>query len=396
MNFKVKTYNAIAETGLSLLKDSDFVISENLEAPDAMILRSYKLTNNDIESSIKAIARAGAGVNNVPVDYCSDQGIVVFNTPGANANAVKEIVLAGLLLSSRGIYSGANYINDIQGVDQGDLKGHIEQGKKSFKGRELKDGVLGVIGMGAIGSKVADMGVMLGMEVIGYDPAISVEAAWKLPNMVSRRDNLAEVFKESDYLTLHIPAIEETKNLVNKDLLQNAKEGLKLINFARDEIVNSQDVIDALTSGKLGGYVTDFADLDLIERAKTMGDVIILPHIGASTRQAEENCSIMAAEQLKDFLENGNITNSVNFPDLIEPRKSKFRITLSNNNIAGMIGQITTILAENNLNILNMINKSKGEIAYNVIDTDSEPSNAVEEGLKKLEGVINVRVIKDE
>ena len=396
MNFKVKTYNAIAETGLSLLKDSDFEISENLEAPDAMILRSYKLTNNDIESSIKAIARAGAGVNNVPVDYCSDQGIVVFNTPGANANAVKEIVLAGLLLSSRGIYSGANYINDIQGVDQGDLKGHIEQGKKSFKGRELKDGVLGVIGMGAIGSKVADMGVMLGMEVIGYDPAISVEAAWKLPNMVSRRDNLEDVFKESDYLTLHIPAIEETKNLVNKDLLQNAKEGLKLINFARDEIVNSQDVIDALISGKLGGYVTDFADLDLIERAKTMGDVIILPHIGASTRQAEENCSIMAAEQLKDFLENGNITNSVNFPELIEPRKSKFRITLSNNNIAGMIGQITTILAENNLNILNMINKSKGEIAYNVIDTDSEPSNAVEEGLKKLEGVINVRVIKDE
>ena len=396
MNFKVKTYNAIAETGLSLLKDSDFEISENLEAPDAMILRSYKLTNNDIESSIKAIARAGAGVNNVPVDYCSDQGIVVFNTPGANANAVKEIVLAGVLLSSRGIYSGANYINDIQGVDQGDLKSHIEQGKKSFKGRELKDGVLGVIGMGAIGSKVADMGVMLGMEVIGYDPAISVEAAWKLPNMVSRRDNLEDVFKESDYLTLHIPAIEETKNLVNKDLLQNAKEGLKLINFARDEIVNSQDVIDALTSGKLGGYVTDFADLDLIERAKTMGDVIILPHIGASTRQAEENCSIMAAEQLKDFLENGNITNSVNFPELIEPRKSKFRITLSNNNIAGMIGQITTILAENDLNILNMINKSKGEIAYNVIDTDSEPSNAVEEGLKKLEGVINVRVIKDE
>ena len=396
MNFKVKTYNAIAETGLSLLKDSDFEISENLEAPDAMILRSYKLTNNDIESSIKAIARAGAGVNNVPVDYCSDQGIVVFNTPGANANAVKEIVLAGLLLSSRGIYSGANYINDIQGVDQGDLKGHIEQGKKSFKGRELKDGVLGVIGMGAIGSKVADMGVMLGMEVIGYDPAISVEAAWKLPNMVSRRDNLEDVFKESDYLTLHIPAIEETKNLVNKDLLQNAKEGLKLINFARDEIVDSQDVIDALTSGKLGGYVTDFADLDLIERAKTKGDVIILPHIGASTRQAEENCSIMAAEQLKDFLENGNIINSVNFPELVEPRKSKFRITLSNNNIAGMIGQITTILAENNLNILNMINKSKGEIAYNVIDTDSEPSNAVEEGLKKLEGVINVRVIKDE
>ena len=396
MNFKVKTYNAIAETGISLLKESDFSVSENEDSPDAMILRSYKLTDKDIESSIKAIARAGAGVNNVPVDLCSKNGIVVFNTPGANANAVKEIVLAGLLLSSRGIYSGANYINDIEGIDPDDLKGHIEQGKKNFKGRELKDGVLGVIGMGAIGAKVADMGVMLGMDVIGYDPAISVEAAWKLPNMVSRRDNLESVFADSDYLTLHIPAIDETKNLVNKDLLDNAKQGLKLINFARDEIVDSKAVIDALDSGKLGGYVTDFANLELIDRAKSKGDVIILPHIGASTRQAEENCSVMAAEQLKDFLENGNIINSVNFPELVEPRKSKFRITLSNSNIAGMIGQITTILADNNLNILNMVNKSKGEIAYNVIDTDVEPSKSVEEGLSNLEGVINVRIIKND
>ncbi len=396
MNFKVKTYNAIAETGISLLKESDFSVSETEDSPDAMILRSYKLTDQDIESSIKAIARAGAGVNNVPVDLCSKNGIVVFNTPGANANAVKEIVLAGLLLSSRGIYSGANYVNEIEGIDSGDLKGHIEQGKKNFKGRELKDGVLGVIGMGAIGAKVADMGVMLGMDVIGYDPAISVEAAWKLPNMVSRRDNLESVFAESDYLTLHIPAIEETKNLVSKDLLSNSKQGLKLINFARDEIVDSKAVIDALDSGKLGGYVTDFADLALIERANLKGDVIILPHIGASTRQAEENCSVMAAEQLKDFLVNGNIINSVNFPELVEPRKSRFRITLSNNNIAGMIGQITTILADNNLNILNMVNKSKGDVAYNVIDTDVEPSKSVEEGLSNLEGVINVRVIKND
>ena len=396
MNFKVKTYNAIAETGISLLKESDFSVSETEDSPDAMILRSYKLTDKDVESSIKAIARAGAGVNNVPVDLCSKNGIVVFNTPGANANAVKEIVLAGLLLSSRGIYSGANYINDIEGIDPDALKGHIEQGKKNFKGRELKDGVLGVIGMGAIGAKVADMGVMLGMDVIGYDPAISVEAAWKLPNMVSRRDNLESVFADSDYLTLHIPAIDETKNLVNKDLLDNAKLGLKLINFARDEIVDSKAVIEALDSGKLGGYVTDFANLELIDRAKSKGDVIILPHIGASTRQAEENCSVMAAEQLKDFLENGNIINSVNFPELVEPRKSKFRITLSNSNIAGMIGQITTILADNNLNILNMVNKSKGEIAYNVIDTDVEPSKSVEEGLSNLEGVINVRIIKND
>ena len=393
MNFKVKTYNAIAETGISLLNESKFDVSEELKSPDALLLRSFKLTEEDLESSLKAIARAGAGVNNVPVQQCSKNGVVVFNTPGANANAVKEIVLAALLLSSRGIYSGANYINAIDGVDATNLKGHIEQGKKNFKGRELKNATLGVIGMGAIGAKVADMGVMLGMEVIGYDPAISVEAAWKLPNLVARREDIETVFSESDYLTLHIPAIEETKNLVNEDLLIKAKKGLKLINFARDEIVDSTAIIKSLDSGKLGGYVTDFADLDLIDRAKSHGDVIILPHIGASTRQAEENCSLMAAEQLIDFLENGNIKNSVNFPELIEPRRSKFRITLSNNNIAGMIGQMTTILAENNLNILNMVNKSKGEIAYNVIDVDSEPSKNVIEGLSELDGVITVRVL---
>ncbi len=231
MNFKVKTYNAIAETGISLLNESKFDVSEELKSPDALLLRSFKLTEEDIESSLKAIARAGAGVNNVPVQQCSKNGVVVFNTPGANANAVKEIVLAALLLSSRGIYSGANYINAIDGVDATNLKGHIEQGKKNFKGRELKDATLGVIGMGAIGAKVADMGVMLGMEVIGYDPAISVEAAWKLPNLVARREDIETVFSESDYLTLHIPAIEETKNLVNEDLLIKAKKGLKLINF---------------------------------------------------------------------------------------------------------------------------------------------------------------------
>ena len=224
MNFKVKTYNAIAETGISLLKESKFDVSEELKSPDALLLRSFKLTEEDIESSLKAIARAGAGVNNVPVQQCSKNGVVVFNTPGANANAVKEIVLAALLLSSRGIYSGANYINAIDGVDATNLKGHIEQGKKNFKGRELKDATLGVIGMGAIGAKVADMGVMLGMEVIGYDPAISVEAAWKLPNLVARREDIETVFSESDYLTLHIPAIEETKNLVNEDLLIEAKK----------------------------------------------------------------------------------------------------------------------------------------------------------------------------
>ena len=393
MNFKVKTHNAIADTGLTRLKDGNFSVSDSEKDPDAIILRSYKLPVEELNDSLKAVARAGAGYNNVPVEECSEKGVVVFNTPGANANAVKEIVLAGLLMSSRGIYAGANFVNKIDGVDSADLKAHIESGKKDFKGRELKGAMLGVVGMGAIGAQVAGMGVFLDMEVIGYDPAITVEAAWKLPNNVKRTDNLKNILANSDYVTLHVPAVEATRNLIDKSMLEACKPGLKLINFARDEIVDSSAVIGALDSGQLGAYVTDFADLTLIERAKKLGDVIILPHIGASTRQAEENCSVMAADQLKDYLENGNIKNSVNFPELIEERQSDFRLTLSNKNVAGMIGQITTILAENNINIVEMINKSRDEIAYNVIDLESEPSKKVIADLEALENVINVRAI---
>ena len=393
MNFKVKTHNAIADTGLTRLKDGNFSVSDSEKDPDAIILRSYKLPVEELNDSLKAVARAGAGYNNVPVKECSEKGVVVFNTPGANANAVKEIVLAGLLMSSRGIYAGANFVNKIDGVDSADLKAHIESGKKDFKGRELKGAMLGVVGMGAIGAQVAGMGVFLDMEVIGYDPAITVEAAWKLPNNVKRTDNLKNILANSDYVTLHVPAVEATRNLIDKSILEACKPGLKLINFARDEIVDSSAVIGALESGQLGAYVTDFADLTLIERAKKFGDVIILPHIGASTKQAEENCSVMAADQLKDYLENGNIKNSVNFPELIEERQSDFRLTLSNKNVAGMIGQITTILAENNINIVEMINKSRDEIAYNVIDLESEPSKKVIADLEALENVINVRAI---
>ena len=393
MNFKVKTHNAIADTGLTRLKDGNFSVSDSEKDPDAIILRSYKLPVEELNDSLKAVARAGAGYNNVPVEECSEKGVVVFNTPGANANAVKEIVLAGLLMSSRGIYAGANFVNKIDGVDSADLKAHIESGKKDFKGRELKGAMLGVIGMGAIGAQVAGMGVFLDMEVIGYDPAITVEAAWKLSNNVKRTDNLKNILANSDYVTLHVPAVEATRNLIDKSILEACKPGLKLINFARDEIVDSSAVIGALESGQLGAYVTDFADLILIERAKKFGDVIILPHIGASTKQAEENCSVMAADQLKDYLENGNIKNSVNFPELIEERQSDFRLTLSNKNVAGMIGQITTILAENNINIVEMINKSRDEIAYNVIDLESEPSKKVIADLEALENVINVRAI---
>ena len=390
---KIKTFNAIAEKGLNILQEKKFEVSEGLSNPDAIILRSHKLQKEEFGKNLKAIARAGAGVNNIPVEECSELGIPVFNTPGANANAVKEIVLAALLMSSRGLFQGANFVNSIEESNQNELKPLIESGKKSFKGRELSGGTLGVVGMGAIGSKVADMGVMLGMNVIGYDPAITVEAAWKLPNKVERKESIEDVFKESDYISLHVPANDKTKGLINSDLLSKAKKGLRLINFARDEIVVSKDIIDSLDKSILSKYITDFADLELISRAKTFSDVIILPHIGASTSQAEENCSVMAAEQLDDFLSNGNIKNSVNFPELIEPRPSEFRITLSNKNHPGMIGKITTVLADNKLNIIDMVNKSRGEIAYNVIDLETKPPEKVLEELSSLDDVIHVREV---
>ena len=393
MTQKVKTFNAIAEKGLSILQEKKFEVSDGLSDPDAIILRSHKLKKNDFGNNLKAIARAGAGVNNIPVEECSELGIPVFNTPGANANAVKEIVLAALLMSSRGLFQGANFVNSIEGSNQDELKPLIESGKKSFKGRELSGGTLGVVGMGAIGSKVADMGVTLGMNVIGYDPAITVEAAWKLPNKVERKESIEDVFKESDYVSLHVPANDKTKGLINSELLKTAKNGLRLINFARDEIVNSKDIIESLDKSILSKYITDFADLDLISRAKTSNDVIILPHIGASTSQAEENCSVMAAEQLDDFLNNGNIKNSVNFPELIEPRPSEFRITLSNKNHPGMIGKITTVLADNKLNIIDMVNKSRGDIAYNVIDIETKPPKKVLVELSALDDVISVREV---
>ena len=393
MTQKIKTFNAIAEKGLNILQEKKFEVSDGLSDPDAIILRSHKLKKEDFGNNLKAIARAGAGVNNIPVEECSELGIPVFNTPGANANAVKEIVLAALLMSSRGLFQGANFVNSIEESNQEELKPLIESGKKSFKGRELTGGTLGVVGMGAIGSKVADMGVMLGMNVIGYDPAITVEAAWKLPNKVERKESIEDVFKESDYISLHVPANDKTKGLINSDLLKNAKKGLRLINFARDEIVVSKDIIESLDKNILSKYITDFADLDLISRAKMANDVIILPHIGASTSQAEENCSVMAAEQLDDFLNNGNIKNSVNFPELIEPRPSEFRITLSNKNHPGMIGKITTVLADNKLNIIDMVNKSRGDIAYNVIDLETKPPEKVLVELSALDDVISVREV---
>ena len=280
MNYKVKIINNISDKGLDILKNKGYAVGEEDCEPDAIILRSHKLQMSEIPSSVKAIVRAGAGVNNIPVEECSKIGIPVFNTPGANANAVKEMVLAALLMSSRGIFDGVKFVHGIEDVSKENLKAHIESGKKSFKGRELKDGCLGVVGMGAIGAKVAEMGVMLGMRVIGFDPQITVEAAWALPNEVERKETIEEIFKESDYVTLHVPANEHTTGMINKDLLSHSNKGLRLINFARDEIVNSEAIIDALENDKLNKYVTDFADLPLIERSKSNEDVVLsLIHI---------------------------------------------------------------------------------------------------------------------
>ena len=392
MTQKIKTFNAISKKGLSLLEKKDFEISESHSDPDAIILRSHKLQSVEFGKDLKAIARAGAGVNNVPVEECSELGIPVFNTPGANANAVKEIVLAALLMSSRGLFQGASFVNSIEEPSQDKLKPLIESGKKDFKGRELTGGTLGVVGMGAIGSKVADMGVMLGMNVIGFDPAITVEAAWKLPNKVVRKESIEDVFKESDYISLHVPANEKTKGLINLDLLKNSKQGLRLINFARDEIVVSSDIIKCLENGILSKYITDFADLELISRAKNKKDVIVLPHIGASTSQAEENCSVMAAEQLEDFLVNGNVKNSVNFPELVEPRLSDFRITLSNKNHPGMIGKITDEIGYKNINIADMTHKSRDSIGINLIDLEELPSEDLIDSIREIDHVISVRL----
>ena len=390
---KVQILNNIAKEGLNLLEDNNFELVSDQNDVSGIVLRSHNLTSLSINDSLHAIARAGAGTNNINVDNCSERGVVVFNTPGANANAVKEMVLAALLMSSRGIFDGVKFVHGIEDVSKENLKAHIESGKKSFKGRELKDGCLGVVGMGAIGAKVAEMGVMLGMRVIGFDPQITVEAAWALPNEVERKETIEEIFKESDYVTLHVPANEHTTGMINKDLLSHSNKGLRLINFARDEIVNSEAIIDALENDKLNKYVTDFADLPLIERSKSNEDVVLLPHIGASTMQAEENCSVMAANQIINFLEHGNIKNSVNYPQIIEPMETSYRLTIANKNVSGMIGKITAIIAEEGLNIIDMKNRSRDDIAYNVIDLDSEPSNKSIEAIKVEENIINVRQI---
>ena len=391
--YKVKTLSKISPKGLDLLSETACVLDEGSKDPDGVLVRSTKLSESSLNHSLKAISRAGAGVNNIPIDLCTERGVVVFNTPGANSNAVKELVLAALMLSSRNVFSSINFVNNLKHIEKmEELEPFLEENKKKFKGRELSGSTLGVVGLGAIGSKVAKMGVALDMKVVGYDPALSVEAAWKLPSEVEPVGSIEELFSRSNFITLHIPAIEKTKGLVNLKLLQNAKNA-SLLNFARHEVVHNQSILEALDKGYLTNFITDFPTPELIKRANKQGDVILLPHIGASTSQAEESCAVMAVQQLADFLQNGNINNSVNFPNVYLPRSTKSRIAITNKNVPAMIGQIATTLGELELNIADMTNVSRGDLAYNLIDIENSVNKIALDKLSSIENIINVRLI---
>ena len=389
--YKVLTLNQISEKGLSRLPSENYELATEFGAPDAILLRSHKLQVAEISPSVKAIARAGAGTNNIPVSACTERGIPVFNSPGANANAVKELVIAGLALGSRGILAGISYVNTLGHMnDAAEMAKLLEKEKKRFKGNELAGRTLGVVGLGAIGSMIANAALSLGMDVIGYDPALSVDAAWRLPSSVKKMDNLSSLFARADFITLHLPVLDSTRGLINTDLLAACKPGCCLLNFAREEIVDISAVIRALDNGSLRQFITDFPVPALIGRA----DVILMPHIGASTDEAEENCAIMVADQLDDFLQSGNIKNSVNFPNLQLDRSGRCRLAIANHNVPKILGSVLGLLADADINVVDMLNKSRDEIAYNLIDLGSEVSPALLEQLRAIEGVINVRLIQ--
>ncbi|MDC0403409.1 phosphoglycerate dehydrogenase [Porticoccaceae bacterium] len=388
--FKIRTYNAISSRGLDRFPRENYEIASEFNEPDAYILRSHKLHGEPVPSSVVAVARAGAGTNNVPVEEYTAKGIVVFNTPGANANAVKELILAGLLMGSRDIYGGINYVQGLTEMsDAGEMGKLLEAQKKHFAGGEIVGKTLGIVGLGAIGALVANMAVELGMNVIGYDPAISVEAAWQLSSRVERMENLQTLLGRSDFITLHVPAIEATRHLINSETLAGMKPSAKILNFAREEIVDTAAVLDALNAGALGGYITDFPRPELLGRK----DVITMPHIGASTAEAEENCAIMAANQLMGFLQDGNIVNSVNYPKTVMERNGGTRITFSNNNVPKVLGNVLAVLAESELNVVDMVNKSRGDVAYNIVDVEGAVSDSVQNEIAAVEGVTHVRVI---
>ncbi len=388
--FQIRTYNKISDKGLSRF-DEDYSVSAENESPDAVLLRSQKLHDEVLPESVMAVARAGAGTNNIPVDEYSKKGVVVFNTPGANANAVKELVLSGLLLSSRGILEGKAFVDTLgEMTDAAEMSKLLEKEKKRFAGSELTGKTLGVIGLGAIGSMVADAALALGMDVLGFDPALSVDAAWRLSSDVTRKESVESLLADVDYLSLHVPAIPATKHMINADTLAVMKPGAAIMNFARDAIVDAGAIVNALNNDKLRQYVCDFPEPCLINHPK----VVALPHIGASTAEAEENCAVMAVNQLRDYLENGNIVNSVNFPQTAMSRgDTACRITFTNENVSGVLGHVLSVFAENNVNVVDMVNKSRNDVAYNILDLAERPSDALIEKLKGVEHVISLRML---
>ncbi|MCZ6642307.1 MAG: phosphoglycerate dehydrogenase [Gammaproteobacteria bacterium] len=386
--YKIRTYNNIADRGLERFSRDNFTVGVEIDDPHAMLLRSHQLAAEDLCPSLRAVARAGAGVNNVPVEACTELGVVVFNTPGANANSVKELVLAALLISSRDIVGGIQFVSSLKNItDEAELNRLVEAEKKRFKGRELYGKSLGVVGLGAIGSLVARAALDLGMEVLGYDPAISVDSAWRLPSEVQRMGNLPSLFARSDYVTLHVPLMPETEGLINEESLSSFRAGSTLLNFARQPIVSSDALCAALDDGRIASYIADFPVPGLTEHPK----VRLTPHLGASTDEAEENCAVMAADLLIEFLSIGNIRHSVNFPAVgLEP-SGGYRLAITNRNVPGMLSQIMSVLADGQINIVDMINKSREGVAYNLIDIAEEAEPELIDAICGIDSVMNVR-----
>ncbi len=386
--FSIKTINNISDKGLSRLPAEMYSVGPDIENPDAIILRSQNLHAMTIPSSLKAVGRAGAGTNNVPVEQLGEKGVVVFNAPGANANAVKELVIAGMLLACRNICQAWQYAANVEGTDEEQNKA-VEAGKKKYVGYELPGRTLGVVGLGAIGVEIANVAVALGMRVVGFDPTITVKSAWKMSSDVEEMASIDELLKESDFISFHVPLIDETRDLLNTESIKIMKDGAVVLNFARHGIVNDDAVLAALESGKLNAYVCDFP----AEKLKRNDRVITLPHLGASTAEAEENCAMMVADQLKDFLENGNIRNSVNFPAVKLPRGGKSRVALTHKNMPDMIAKISAAVGEAGFNIHHMRNESRNDLAYTLMDIECDIGEDLIEQLSAIEGVLKARQV---
>ena len=386
--FKIKTLSRISPAGLNRFPLDSFEVASEIEHPDAMLVRSTDLHGMELPPSLKAVARAGAGINNIPVDACTARGIVVFNTPGANANSVKELVLAGLLISSRRILEGVSWTRGLSSSG-GEVADIVEKGKTRFKGPEIKGKTLGVVGLGAVGVLVANDAVSLGMDVIGYDPFISIESAWGLSRDVKRSALLDGLIEESDYITLHLPLSDKTRHMIDQEKFARMKKGVRLLNLARGGLVATKDLLDALNSGTVDYYVTDFPENEIVGHEK----VLSIPHLGASTPEAEENCAVMAADQLVDFLMTGNVRNSVNYPTCNLAPTGDTRIVIANRNVPNMVGQITTVLAQETINISDMLNRHLGNYAYNIIDMESSVAEDTIQKLAAIDGVVMVRLI---